>query len=100
MPNVKGCQSTMYLYSQLIDGKVHFQSHTDALISAGLAALLLSVYNDESPHTILACPPRFLEEIGIGGILSPGRSNGLASLFQRMKQDALNFLIYATSSKQ
>jgi cysteine desulfuration protein SufE len=96
---VKGCQSAMYLYSQLADGKVQFHAFSEALISAGLAALLLAVYHDESPDAILTCPPRFLEELGIQDTLSPGRSNGLASLFQRMKQEALNFLIHTAPPK-
>jgi cysteine desulfuration protein SufE len=90
---VRGCQSTMYLYAECHDGKVHFQAFSEALISAGLAALLIAVYNDEPPEAILSCPPTFLEEIGIHGSLSPSRSNGLASLFQSMKIQALNFLV-------
>jgi cysteine desulfuration protein SufE len=93
---VKGCQSAMYLYSQLINGKMHFKAFSEALISAGLAALLIAVYDDESPEAILTCPPKFLEELGIHGNLSPGRSNGLASLFQRMKKEALDFLIHSS----
>ena len=95
---VKGCQSQMYLHSTLIDGRVRFQVFSEALISSGLAALLLAVYNDESPETVLGCPPLFLEELAIHGSLSPGRSNGLSSLFLRMKQDAVNFLIQATKT--
>lgn len=90
---VKGCQSTMYIRVQLINGKMHFQAYSEALISAGLIALLLSVYNEEPPEVILTYPPHFLEELGIYSILSPGRSNGLASLLQRMKKEALDFLI-------
>ncbi len=88
---VKGCQSAMYLHSQLVNGKIHFHAFSEALISAGLVALLLAVYHDEPPEAILSCPPRFLEELGISNILSPGRANGLASLFQRMKKEALVF---------
>jgi cysteine desulfuration protein SufE len=97
---VKGCQSAMYLYAQqLANGKIHFHAYSEALISAGLVALLFAVYNDESPEIILACPPRFLEDLGIHSSLSPGRSNGLASLFQRMKKEALDFLIKNASFK-
>jgi cysteine desulfuration protein SufE len=96
---VKGCQSEMYLSTSLNkDGTVSFQAHTDALISAGLAALLLLAYSEESPETILGCPPSFLEELGIHGSLSPSRSNGLSSLFMRMKQDVLKFLITMNSN--
>ncbi|MBI2811491.1 MAG: SufE family protein, partial [Candidatus Melainabacteria bacterium] len=89
---VKGCQSEMYLHAALVDGKVYFSAYSEALISAGLAALLLAVYNEEPPEAVLSCPPRFLDELAIHNSLSPGRSNGLASLFQKMKQEALKFL--------
>lgn len=89
---VKGCQSTLYLAASLEEGKIFFSASSDALISAGLAALLLSVYNGESPETILTCPPTFLSEIGIMASLSLNRSNGLAHIHLRMKQLALQFL--------
>ncbi len=97
---VRGCQSQMYLNTTFLEGKIYFQSHSEALISAGLAALLVMVYNEEAPETILGCPPRFLEELAIHQILSPARSNGLASLFLRMKKEALNFLHISGSPLQ
>ena len=86
---VSGCQSEMYLHCSMNEGKIQFQVFSEALISAGLAALLLFVYHDEPPETIFSCPPLFLETLGIHASLSPGRSNGLSSLFLRMKQEAL-----------
>jgi cysteine desulfuration protein SufE len=90
---VKGCQSQMYLHATCINGKCFFQAHSEALISAGLVALLLLVYNDELPEAILSCPPLFLEELQLHKSLSPGRSNGLAGLLLRLKQEALKFLM-------
>ena len=90
---VKGCQSQMYLHTTCAEGKILFKAHSEALISAGLAALLLLAYNEEPPEAILACPPSFLEELGIHASLSPSRSNGLFSLFLRMKQEVVNFLV-------
>lgn len=90
---VKGCQSTMYLRSYCQEAKMYFEIYSEALISAGLAALLLSVYQEEFPEVILKCPPLFLEELGLYAALSPSRSSGLSSLFLRMKQEALKVLI-------
>jgi cysteine desulfuration protein SufE len=88
---VKGCQSTVYLDATLVDGKVIFAAESDALISAGLAAVLLMVYSGETPETILKCPPNYLEELGISASLTPNRANGLYSIHLRMKQDAIKF---------
>lgn len=90
---VKGCQSTMYLHSYYRNDKVRFEAESDALISSGLAALLVMVYSDEEPEVILKCPPSYLEELGISASLTPSRANGLYSMHLRMKQDALKLLI-------
>ncbi len=86
---VSGCQSIVYLICRLENGLVFFEGESDALISAGLTALLIMVYSGESPETILKCPPSYLNELGIGESLTPGRANGLYSIHLRMKQQAL-----------
>lgn len=90
---VKGCQSKMYLHSYWSDGKIFFEAESDALISSGLAALLVQVYSGETAETVLKCPPTYLEELGISASLTPSRANGLYSIHLRMKQDALLLLV-------
>lgn len=90
---VAGCQSQVYLVTKLEAGVVIFAAESDALISAGLARILIDVYSGESPEVILKCPPTYLEELGLNDSLSPGRANGLYSIHLRMKQEALNFLL-------
>lgn len=90
---VKGCQSQMYLHAELRDKKVYFKANADALISAGLAYLLLYVYSEETPEAILKCPPTYLEELAITASLTPNRANGLYSLHLKMKQEALKYLL-------
>ena len=89
---VDGCQSRLYLRAFMQGEVVRFQAYSDALISAGLAALLLAVYDHEPPEAVIMCPPTFLEEIGIFSSLSPSRSNGLKGLFMRMKREAAKLL--------
>ena len=89
---VRGCQSQMYLISTFKDGLMHYQASSDALISAGLASLLISIYHEETPEAVLKCPPKVLQELKIPSLLSPSRSNGLMSLYTRMQQHALSQL--------
>jgi cysteine desulfuration protein SufE len=89
---VTGCQSLMYLHAEVSDNKMLFSADSDALISKGLAALLVFFYNEESPETILKEPPTFLESIVLNA-LTPGRANGFSSLYLRMKQAALKALM-------
>ena len=86
---VSGCQSTMYLNATLEDGRLYFEAHSDALISKGLAALLISVYSGEKPVTIIKKEAHFISELGLETSLSPNRSNGLFQILLRMKQLAL-----------
>lgn len=90
---VSGCQSLMYLHTKRIDSNLYFYAESNALISAGLAYLLIEVYSGEPPDTLLLSPPKFLEDIGIPTALSPGRANGLASLYFKMKQEAVRQLL-------
>ena len=97
---VPGCQSAMYLHASLSeDQKILFIVDSEALISKGLAALLISIYNEEPPEVLLTCPPSCLEEIGIRAHLSPSRSNGLSSIYLKMRQTALSFLKTSTQCK-
>ena len=91
---VEGCQSLVYLTSENIkENYIIFRIQSDALISSGLAALLFTIYNNEPIELILYYPPLFIQELGLNKSLSPGRSNGLAGMYSRMKKDAIKFFI-------
>ncbi len=86
---VSGCQSLLYLHTTSRLGALYFSASSDALISAGLAALLIFLYSGEFPANIIKNPPRILEELGIPALLSPSRANGLASLYLKMREEAI-----------
>ena len=83
---VKGCQSQVWIKADLTDEKsVSFRADSDALIVKGLVALLVELFSNEKPSTILNYKPRFIEELGLGNHLSPSRANGLNSMMKQMK---------------
>ena len=88
---VRGCQSRVWLAADLRDGLVPFSADSDALITKGLVALLVRVLDRRSPQEILATPITFIDRIGLREHLSPNRSNGLASMLDRMKLAAMDF---------
>jgi sulfur transfer protein SufE len=90
---VDGCQSKLYLHATFKNNALHFEIDSDALISKGLAALLLLLYNNESPEYILKHPPTILAELNILSSLSMGRANGLKSLYTKMQKFALQHLV-------
>lgn len=89
---VQGCQSLLYLETTTKDGFIYFNADSEALISKGLAALLIDVYSEQLPTALFQHPPLFLTEIGLHQALSPARSNGLASLFKKMQLAAAALL--------
>lgn len=90
---VAGCQSNVYLHAELINKKIYFTAYSEALISSGLAAILIYAYQGQPPEAILKVPPTFLQELSISTSLSPGRSNGLASMYRQMQRLVLKFLM-------
>jgi len=86
---IKGCQSTVWLYAEKANGKIHFTADADAIITKGLIALLVSVLSDEKADDILNAELKFIKEIGLQEHLSPTRSNGLVAMVKQMKLYAL-----------
>jgi cysteine desulfuration protein SufE len=88
---VRGCQSQVWLVTDLNNDKVIFKADSDAAITKGLVALLVQFYSDETPDVILKTDPAFIKKIGMQEHLSPTRSNGLASMVKQMKIYAMAY---------
>lgn len=88
---IDGCQSRVWLQADLVDGLLHFQAESDALIVKGIVALLVRVLSDHTPQEILDADLYFIEKIGLREHLSPTRSNGLLAMMKQMKMYALAF---------
>lgn len=88
---VKGCQSTVWLHAGLENGAVRLQGDSDAMIVRGLVALLLKVYDGATPAEIIATPPEFINETGLGSHLSQTRANGLAAMVKQIQMYAAVF---------
>lgn len=88
---VRGCQSQVWLHTNLKDGKVIFEADSDAAITKGLVALMVRFYSGQSPDAIINHDPTFIKKIGMEQHLSPTRSNGLASMVKQMKIYAMAY---------
>lgn len=86
---IKGCQSTVWLHTEIRDGLVYFYADGDAIITKGLIALLINVLSGEKPDDIINADLKFIKEIGLHEHLSPTRSNGLLAMVKQMKLEAL-----------
>lgn len=82
---IKGCQSKVWLYPELRDGKVYFTADSDAIITKGLVSLMVKVLSGHTPQEIAQADLYFIDEIGLKEHLSPTRANGLLSMVKQMK---------------
>ncbi|MFN3856476.1 MAG: SufE family protein [Caulobacter sp.] len=86
---VRGCASQVWLVTEARDGLLHFRGDSDAHIVRGLVAILLRLYSGRTPADILAFDARAaFRRLGLDGTLSTQRSNGLASMVERIRRDA------------
>ncbi|TVR17412.1 MAG: SufE family protein [Balneolaceae bacterium] len=88
---VRGCQSQVWLTTELDDNRVIFKADSDAAITKGLVAMMVNFYSGETPDEILSTNPDFIQKIGMQEHLSPTRSNGLASMVKQMKIYAMAY---------
>jgi cysteine desulfuration protein SufE len=82
---IKGCQSRVWLHTELKDGKLFFTGDSDAVITKGLVSLMIYVLSGHTPQEIAASDIYFIDAIGLSSHLSPTRSNGLLSMLKQMK---------------
>ena len=94
---IEGCQSRVWLHTEVLEGKMHFTADSDAIITKGIIGLLIRVLNDETPETVAKTDLHFINDIGLQEHLSPTRANGLLSMVNRMKMDALKASMTSTN---
>lgn len=91
---VRGCASQVWLASRIEPGRdgqprLVLAGDSDALIVRGLVAVLFALYHDKTPQEILAVDAeREFASLGLKEHLTPQRSNGFASMVQRIRSDA------------
>lgn len=83
---VRGCASQVWLNVEADGDALVFVGDSDAHIVKGLIALLLALYSGKTPSDILALDPKeALAAFDLQDHLTPQRSNGLASMIQRIR---------------
>lgn len=88
---IKGCQSRVWLHTEIKDGKIIYTADSDAIITKGIVALMIKVLSNQTPDDIINAKLEFIDKIGLKEHLSPTRANGLVSMIKQMKMDALAF---------
>ncbi len=86
---VPGCVSQVWLVTEQLNGQLMFRGDSDAHLVKGLIAILLILFNNKSADDILAIDAAAaFQRLGLKDHLTPQRSNGFASMVQRIRKDA------------
>jgi cysteine desulfuration protein SufE len=86
---IQGCQSRVWLNSELNNGDLIFTADSDAIITKGMVALMIRVLSNQKPEDVVKADLSFINKIGLTEHLSPTRANGLLSMINQMKKEAL-----------
>ena len=86
---VRGCASQVWLHAETADGRIALQGDSDAHIVRGLVALMIALYGNKTPAEILSVNAAdALKPLDLSDHLTPQRSNGLASMINRIREIA------------
>lgn len=88
---VKGCQSKVWVFPNLVEGKVNFEADSNTEITKGLVYLLWSIWNNRTPQEVLETELFFIDKIGMSSMIGSQRSNGFAGMIKQMKMYALAY---------
>ena len=98
---VRGCASQVWLTTDVAgddrgDKRLTFRGDSDAHIVRGLIAILFAIYSGRTAKDILATDVQgILGGLGLREHLTPQRSNGLNSMVERIRADAVRVLATA-----
>ena len=89
---VEGCVSEVFVKASMQEGKLYWEGYSDALITKGLLAFLISGLNELTPREVVDINKKFIEETGLNSSLTPSRSNGFLNILLKMQSQANDFL--------
>lgn len=87
---VRGCSSSTWVYpTRLSDGRLHFLADSNAAITKGIVALILSIVQDRSPEDIAATDIHAaLEPFDLKRELSSNRTQGVPNMIALIRDTA------------
>lgn len=91
---VRGCSASVWVYpTRLDDGRLHFLADSNAAITKGIIALVLSAVQDESPVAILARDmAAMLAPFDLKNQLSSNRTQGIPNMIALIRATAQRYI--------
>ena len=86
---VRGCSAAVWVYPTQSDGKLHFLADSNAAITKGIIALVLTAVQDKTPEEILATDIEGeLGPFDLRNQLSSNRTQGIPNMIALIRQTA------------
>ena len=84
--------SEVFVKANFKGGKLFWEGYSDALITKGLLAFLISGLNELTPNEVVKIDNKFIEDTGLKASLTPSRSHGFLNILLKMQSQANEFL--------
>jgi len=84
---VKGCQSQLWFYLNMSDGKLSLQVDSDSMVMKGIGALLVRLVEGRHPEEIKDLSLDFIDQLNIWKLAS-NRNNGLLAMMSHLHNQA------------
>ena len=90
---VRGCSAAVWVYpTTLADGRLHFLADSNAAITKGIIALVLSAVQDQTPQTIVATDiAAALAPFNLAKQLSSNRTQGIPNMIALIQETAARY---------
>ena len=86
---VRGCSASVWVYPTERDGKLHFLADSNAAITKGIVALVLSAVQDKPAAEVASMDvTKALEPFDLRNQLSSNRTQGVPNMIALVKQHA------------
>jgi cysteine desulfuration protein SufE len=93
---VRGCSASVWVYPTLSEGRLHFLADSNAAITKGIVALVLSAVQDKAAAEVAKLDvAEALAPFELGKHLSANRTQGVPNMIALVKQTAER---YATAA--
>ena len=91
---VRGCSASVWVYpTRLDDGRLHFLADSNAAITKGIIALVLSAVQDRAPAEVAACDiAGALEPFELKKQLSSNRTQGVPNMIALIHETAARYV--------
>ncbi len=85
---IKGCQSRVWVGTEMEDGRLIIHADSDSLITKGLIALFIRLLSGLTPADILVADLSRLDDCGLKEHLASTRANALTSMAATIRKAA------------